>query len=128
MKFLLDTHVVLWIAENSPKLTGRVKDVVLNRTAEKFVSIASAWEVAIKLGTKKLHLTGGLPEFFRMIDDNGFHTLTVEREYLREIPTLPDYHRDPFDRLLIATALAENLTILTADENIHKYDVPWIWS
>ena len=127
MKFLLDTHVVLWVAENSSRLSNEVKDVVLNRASEKFVSIASAWEIAVKLGTKKLDLVGGLPEFFRMIDDNGFQTLAVEREYLQEIPTLPDHHKDPFDRLLIATALAENLTIITADESIHKYDVPWIW-
>jgi len=127
MKYLLDTHVVLWVAENSPKLSNKAKNVVLDASVAKYVSIVSAWEVAIKLGTKKLELIGGLPEFFRMIDDNGFLTLSVERDYLREIPTLPDYHKDPFDRLLISTALAENLTLVTIDESIHKYDVPWIW-
>ena len=110
-----------------PNLSNKAKDVVLDASVAKYVSIVSAWEVAIKLGTKKLELIGGLPEFFRMIDDNGFLTLSVERDYLREIPTLPDYHKDTFDRLLISTALAENLTLVTIDESIHMYDVPWIW-
>ena len=127
MKYLLDTHVVLWVAENSSNLSAKVKDVVLDVSATKYVSIVSAWEIAIKLGTKKLELIGGLPEFFRMIDDNGFFTLSVERDYLRQIPTLPDYHKDPFDRLLISTAIVEDLTLVTIDESIHKYDVRWIW-
>ena len=127
MKYLLDTHVVLWAAENSPLLTDKAKTAILDEHAEKYVSIVSAWEVAIKLGTKKLHLDGGLPEFFRMIDDNGFITLSVEREYLRLIPSLPDYHKDPFDRLLVATAIAEEMALITIDENIHKYEVVCLW-
>ena len=93
MKYLLDTHVVLWVAENSLSLTDKVKTVILDKNTEKYVSIVSAWEVAIKLGTPKLHLAGGLPEFFRMIDDNGFFTLSLEREYLQLIPDLPIYQR-----------------------------------
>ena len=127
MKYLLDTHVVLWMAENSPLFSDKVKAAILDERAEKFVSIVSAWEVVIKLGTKKLHLDGGLPEFFRIIDDNGFITLPVEREYLRQIPALPDYHKDPFDRLLVATAITENMTLVTADENIYRYNALYLW-
>jgi len=127
MKYLLDTHVVLWAAENSPLLSDKVKAVILDENAEKFVSIASAWEIAIKLGTQKLHLDGGLPEFFRMIDCNGFITLSVEREYLQLITQLPDFHKDPFDRLIVATAITENMTLVTVDENIQKYNILWLW-
>lgn len=127
MNYLLDTHVLLWIAENSHLLTEKVKSVILDKSTDKFISIVSAWEVAIKLGTKKLRLDGGLPEFFRMIDDNGFFTLPLEREYLQLIPKLPVHHRDPFDRLLISTAITENMTLVTIDENIHKYDVSCLW-
>ena len=126
-KLLLDTQVVLWIAENSATLTNKAIAAVLDKTADKFVSIASAWEVAIKLGTKKLGLDGGLPEFFRMVDENGFMLLPIERAYLRQLSALPDCHKDPFDSLLLATATYEKMTLFTADENFHKYDVPLLW-
>jgi PIN domain nuclease of toxin-antitoxin system len=127
VKYLLDTHAVLWIAENNPLLSNKAKAAILDESTEKFVSIVSAWEIVIKLGTHKLHLDGGLPEFFRMIDNNGFITLSIEREYLQLISQFPDYHKDPFDRLIVATAISENMTIITIDENIHKYNAPCLW-
>ena len=127
MKYLLDTHVILWLATNSPLLSETVKRAILDNNNEKYVSIVSAWEVAIKLGTQKLQLDGGLAEFFRMIDVNGFLLLGIEREYLQYVQTLPFFHKDPFDRLLIATANVENLTLISIDDNIQKYDVNWIW-
>ena len=125
--YLLDTHAVLWAAANSPMLSRAAKSAILDESAEKYVSIVSAWEVAIKLGSGKLRLDGGLPEFFRMIDDNGFLALEVDRKYLGQIARLPDHHKDPFDRLLVATAITEELTLVTADRNIHEYDVAWVW-
>jgi len=126
-KYLLDTHVVLWLAENSPLLSIKAKNAIFDAAAEKYVSIASAWEVAIKITSKKLHVEGGLPEFFKMLDDNGFGVLPVERKYLLRLPDLADHHKDPFDRLLVATAQVEGMIILTVDENIRKYDVPSAW-
>jgi PIN domain nuclease of toxin-antitoxin system len=126
-KYLLDTHVVLWVAENSHLLSDAAKSAILDKTTEKYVSIVSAWEVAIKLGTEKLRLDGGLHEFFCMIDSNGFFSLNVEREYLKLIPKLPSFHKDPFDRFIIATAISEGLTLITGDENIHKYEVLYLW-
>ena len=128
MKYLLDTHVILWLATNSPLLSETVKRAILDNNNEKHVSIVSAWEVAIKLGTQKLQLDGGLAEFFRMIDVNGFLLLGIEREYLQYVQTLAFFHKDPFDRLLIATANVENLTLISIDDNIQKYDVNWICS
>ncbi len=126
-RYLLDTHVIIWIAENSPLLSDKVKNIILDTDTEKFVSIVSAWEVAIKLGTKRLNIVGGLPEYYRMVDTKGFLTLPIEREYLRHIPDLPKHHKDPFDRLLVVTAVAEGMILVTGDDNIHKYDVPWLW-
>ena len=108
-------------------LSNKAKTAVLNKTYGKFVSIASAWEVAIKLGTKKLSLDGGLAEFFRMVDENGFTMLSIERAYLHQLSALADFHRDPFDRLIIATAAVEGMMLITADENFRKYDVPLLW-
>ena len=128
-KFLLDTHVVLWIAENSPNIPSKIKQILSCHTV-KCVSIASAWEIAIKLGNKgnkTINLPGGLPEFYKMVDFNTFFTLPIKRTYLIQLLSLPFIHKDPFDRLLIATALVEGLTIITADENIHQYNVPWVW-
>ena len=127
MKYLLDTHVILWLATNSPFLSETAKRAILDNNNEKYVSIVSAWEVAIKLGTQKLQLDGGLAEFFRMIDVNGFLLLGIEREYLQYVQTLAFFHKDPFDRLLIATANVENLTLISIDDNIQKYDVNWLW-
>ena len=117
----------LWLATNSPLLSETVKRAILDNNNEKHVSIVSAWEVAIKLGTQKLQLDGGLAEFFRMIDVNGFLLLGIEREYLQYVQTLAFFHKDPFDRLLIATANVENLTLISIDDNIQKYDVNWLW-
>ena len=130
-KFLLDTHVVLWIAIDPSKISDKVK-AVLSDNAIKCVSIASAWEVAIKLGKNTpekvvLDLPGGLPEFYKMMDYNNFLTLPIKRLHLLHVPALPLHHKDPFDRLIISTAIAEELTLVTADENIQKYDIPWIW-
>ena len=121
MKCLLDTHIVLWLAENSPKLSNAAKAIILDETNEKYVSVASCWEVSIKLSLNKLGLVGGTAELFRIIQDNGFELLHVLEEHLIVLETLPFHHRDPFDRLLIATAIANNLVLLTDDAQILAY-------
>lgn len=125
MKYLLDTHIVLWIAENSSRLSGKVKHIILD-SSEKYVSIASVWEVAIKISTGKITLEGGVADFFRMIDANGFTLLPIKREYIEYIQNLTFHHRDPFDRLLVATTACERMSLITADENIRLYDISCI--
>ena len=121
MKCLLDTHIILWLAENSPKLSDAMKAVILDEENEKYVSIASCWEVSIKHSLKKLGLVGGTSEFFHIIQENGFELLNVLKDHLIVLEALPFHHRDPFDRLLIATALAENLGLVTDDASIKAY-------
>ena len=121
MKFLLDTHIVLWLAENSPKLSDEAKGIILNESNEKYVSIASCWEVSIKLSLGKLELSGGTSEFFRIIRENGFGLLQVVEEYLVILEALPFHHRDPFDRMLAATAITDGLTLLTDDSQLQVY-------
>ncbi|MDR2168233.1 MAG: type II toxin-antitoxin system VapC family toxin [Clostridiales bacterium] len=126
-RLLLDTHVVLWIAENSLQLKDDHRKLIADESVEKFVSIASVWEIAIKLGRENFHLEGGLGGFLQMIKANNLPILPIKEEYLHLIPTMPKFHKDPFDRLLIAAAKAENMTLMTIDANIHKYAVSWFW-
>lgn len=121
MKYLLDTHIVLWLAENSPKLSDAAKTIILDETNEKFVSIASCWEISIKISLNKLDLIGGTAEFFHIIQENGFEVLNTFKEHLIVLETLPFHHRDPFDRLLVATAIANNLILLTDDAQLLVY-------
>ena len=127
MNLLLDTHVILWLAGDTGKLSSKAKQAICDEKNVRYVSIVSAWEVAVKLGAQKLRFDGGLSEFYRVIDRNDFYETGVRREYLNLLDSLDNIHRDPFDRLLVATALAEDFTIVTADENIHKYKVNWLW-
>lgn len=127
MNYLLDTHVVLWMAIDSPLISNSAKQVILNINCEKYVSIVSGWEVALKISAGKLGITGGVDEFFEICDQNGISIINIKREYIRVLSDLPLLHKDPVDRLLIATAKVEGLVFLTADKNIQKYDCNWIW-
>ena len=121
MKYLLDTHIVLWFAENSSKLSDSAKTIILDETNEKYVSIASCWEVSIKLSLNKMELIGGTAEFFRVIQENGFTLLPVMEEHLIVLEKLPFQHRDPFDRLLVATAMVNQLVLLMDDAQLKAY-------
>ena len=123
MKYLLDTHIVLWHALAPQKLSTAIKDIILNSTVVKYVSIASAWEFEIKRKLNKVVLEGGLDGFFQILDENGFLLLGVEKEYIQQLSFLPTYHNDPFDRMLIATAIVEEIRLVTMDAKIKQYDV-----
>ena len=125
-KYLLDTHVVLWIAENSSKISHEARQILMKDDL-KYVSIASAWEIAIKISKGNFDLIGGLTEFYKIIDYNALEILPVKKEYLLHLTDMPFIHKDPFDRLIAATSIVEEMTVITADENIHKYDAAWIW-
>jgi len=126
MRYLLDTHVVLWVLQGAP-ISGIAKNIMDDVTSEVYVSIASAWEVAIKVGAGKLKYAGGVRAFLDDIALNEFNLLGIQEPHVEMVEKLTNHHRDPFDRLLIATAMTEGMTILTADENIQQYNVLWAW-
>ena len=97
--------------------------------SENNVSVCSVslWETAIKVNLGKLKSSLTFDEFLDKIRNSDFDVLQIRDEYLKRLSVLPFIHKDPFDRLLIATALVENLTIITTDSSIQKYDVSWIW-
>jgi PIN domain nuclease of toxin-antitoxin system len=128
MKLLIDTHAALWLFNRHENLSAAARNYLLDEKAELYISIASAWEVAIKHSLGKLtEFPGGVKLFLSAIYENPIEIITVLPKHIEMVEQLPYIHRDPFDRLIIATALCEDMSILTADENIQKYDVSWIW-
>jgi PIN domain nuclease of toxin-antitoxin system len=121
---LLDTHVFIWCYDDSPLLGRRAREAIALSANDAFVSAASIWEIAIKLSIGKLKLRGGIPD--RIVDDltaYGFSEIPVTAHHAAEVRTLPWHHSDPFDRLLIAQARHEGLTLVTVDSRISRYDV-----
>jgi PIN domain nuclease of toxin-antitoxin system len=128
MKVLVDTHAALWLFNEHENLSQAASACLRDEENELYISIASAWEVAIKYGLGKLQgFNGGVKRFLHAIHANPIQIIGIEPEYIEKVEELPYLHRDPFDRIIIASALCEEMVILTADENIQKYDVPWIW-
>lgn len=127
MRLLLDTHTFLWFIYRRP--TGeRFFQLCLDPANALYLSAASYWEISIKAGLGKLDLTADWPEVFdRELDVNAIHWLPIEKAHCLELLTLPRHHRDPFDRLLIAQARSEGLSLLSADPNFGRYDVPVVW-
>lgn len=127
MRYLLDTHTALWLFEGNERLPQSIRDIICDFENEIYVSIVSAWEVAIKVSLNKLDFNGGVDVFLSAVKDNSIDLLRVEEAYVKNVEKLPFIHKDPFDRLLISTALVEDLAIITIDENIQKYNTSWIW-
>ena len=119
MSLLLDTHVVLWWLADDPTLASEIKDR-LDHEPDVYVSPAAVWEVATKQAIGKLAQPADLPERIR---DSGFRHLSITVEHAIAAGRLPPIHRDPFDRVLVAQARLEDLTLVTRDPNIQKYDV-----
>ena len=128
MKLLLDTHAAMWCVSERGKLSSKAKTMLLDEVHDLHVSIVSIWEIAIKISLGKLpHFSGGTKAFLTLLEEIPVSLLAVMPRHVEVVETLPFIHRDPFDRLLIATAKADGMTILTADGNIRKYDVPSTW-
>ena len=118
-RYLIDTHILIWALNQSETLPPRYSDL-LAREDECVVSIISIWEIAIKKGLGKLHIGDN---FADVIVRTGVAVLPITLKHIAEYETLPYHHRDPFDRMLIAQARAEKLSVLTVDRNFALYDV-----
>jgi PIN domain nuclease of toxin-antitoxin system len=119
VSLLLDTHVVLWWLADDPTLGNDIKDR-LDHEPDVYVSAATIWEVAIKQAIGKLPEPARLPE---RIQESGFRPLPISFDHAILASRLPMIHRDPFDRMLVAQARFEDLTLVTRDENCRKYEV-----
>lgn len=118
MRLLLDTHIYLWLANGSPRLTAQAKERI--ESADRvFVSSATMWEIAIKVQLGKLRVD--LDEVIEQIQVNGFEELPVFARHAKALASLPRHHGDPFDRLLVAQAISETMRLLTADPQLKAY-------
>jgi|Deesub1362A_J573_1020465.scaffolds.fasta_scaffold04828_5 PIN domain nuclease of toxin-antitoxin system len=128
MRALLDTHTFLWWITDDPQLSLRVREIIGDASNQLFLSTASGWEMAIKARLGRLRLPNDLESFVaEQLIINRLESLPVQMSHALHTYTLPDYHRDPFDRLLVAQARLESLPILTADPQISRYSVEVIW-
>jgi PIN domain nuclease of toxin-antitoxin system len=126
MNVLLDTHTLLWALTDESKLSERVRKLLPK--AETWFSVASLWEIVIKaqIGKRPLPRPTG-PFVISKLALNGVQILQVTPDHVLRIESLPDYHRDPFDRMLIAQSLEEKLPLVTADRVFARYPVQVIW-
>ncbi|MFZ0663818.1 MAG: type II toxin-antitoxin system VapC family toxin [Acidobacteriaceae bacterium] len=124
MKLLLDTHLLLWAAEGTKRVPRRARALMADSDNELLFSAASLWEVAIKSGLNRPDFQVDAHTLRRGLIDNGYIELPILSEHAVAIDTLPPIHKDPFDRLLVAQATVEGITLLTDDATIARYPGP----
>ena len=118
MNCLLDTHIFIWWLYDDPKLPQRHREIITDGENLIYISVASLWEIEIKRALGNLVLD---PDYFDLIETEGFNILNIEKKHIKELRNLPGLHKDPFDRILIAQSMAENLVLLTVDKKIFQY-------
>ena len=121
MKLLLDSNVFIWAYKRPMELSLPARRALSDAANDRLVSIASLWEIAIKMSLRKLEFT---EHFSRALDDIAATLLPITIEHAIRVRSLPFHHRDPFDRMMIAQAIEENLTIVTRDRRVAAYGAP----
>jgi PIN domain nuclease of toxin-antitoxin system len=128
VRLLLDTCTFLWIVGGDRALSDRVREAFIDPENDVFLSAASAWEIAVKHRLGKLVLPAAPPDFVpSQREAHGIDPLAVDEEAALHVAKLPDLHRDPFDRMLIAQAIVGGLLLATPDESIRQYPVRTLW-
>lgn len=128
MRALLDTHTFIWWVTDDPQLSNTARNAIANPANVLFVSAASTWEIIIKNRTGKLSLPDKPEQYIpNRLAANQFESLPIQIIHTLQVAELPDYHKDPFDRILIAQSQVENLPIITIDQQIARYPVQVIW-
>jgi PIN domain nuclease of toxin-antitoxin system len=124
VNLLLDTQTFLWYVMGDPRLSQRMRSYIENPSNPYLISIASLWELAIKDGLGKLRLDVSFQELIEQyVTGTGLTILPVSIAHLLELRKLPNHHRDPFDRIIIAQSIVENLTVVTTDSHFDKYPI-----
>jgi len=128
MRILIDTQAFIWFVENNKNLPSKIKKELENSDNTVIVSIASLWEMTIKMSLGKLKVNCEIEEMIQILYDNGFNILPILPEHIIKLSTLQYIHRDPFDRIIISQALSENIKLVSSDEIFDNYrGVKRIW-
>jgi len=128
MNLLLDTHAFIWFIAGDTKLSNVAREHIEDSNNVKILSIASCWEMSIKSSLGRLKTGHPFDDFIaEQLDINGFDLLDISLGHLNVLIKLPYHHKDPFDRLLIAQAYRDNLTLVTNDKKMKTYDIKTIW-
>lgn len=128
MNILLDTHAFLWFVSDSPRLSDPARTLIEAEDSQPFLSIASLWEMAIKISLGKLRLEQPFETFIpQQLTVNGIGILNLSVEHTAAIATLPFHHRDPFDRLIAVQAKVEQMTLVSADPVFDAYGIKRVW-
>lgn len=128
MRVLLDTHAFIWLDSVPRKLSSTAMSVCQDLSNQLFVSLATIWEMQIKLQSGKLTLPASIEEIVeRQTQENRITLLRMEFAHILAVGNLPDHHKDPFDRMLVAQATVEKLVLLSVDEQLAKYAVQVVW-
>lgn len=128
MRLLLDTHAFLWWVADDPQLSSRARELIGDGSNEVLFSVASAWEIVVKTSIGRLWLQDEPAAFIdEQLKANDFGVLPIHLRHALTVADLPDLHRDPFDRMLVAQALSEAIPIVTGDRQVAAYPVEVSW-
>jgi PIN domain nuclease of toxin-antitoxin system len=127
MAYSLDTHALLWFVSGDKQLPEIARSIIKDIHQSCFLSAVSLWEVTIKLQNSKLDLGISLKDLFEFVDRNQIEIIPINYEHLLQLSNLPTHHNDPFDRLIIAQAISEDLVVITRDKLFKNYKVKQFW-
>lgn len=127
MENLLDTHTFIWFLNGDNQLSEKARRAIEKKGRMNFVSIASIWEIAIKISLGKLEMESPFNTIAEQMNANGFHLLPISFADTIQLLDLPLYHKDPFDRIIISQSITNNLTILSKDKAFQDYEIGLIW-
>jgi PIN domain nuclease of toxin-antitoxin system len=128
MRLLLDTHAFLWFIQGSQNLSKTARNLIEDQGNQKLLSVASLWEMSIKVSSGKLDVGMTIAQLLsREVYGNGFEVFAIQANHLNELTKLVFHHKDPFDRLIIAQALAERMPAVTQDKAFGRYPVSLLW-
>lgn len=120
--YLIDTHVLIWYIEGINKISSEIIEIFQNKENKIIISSVSLWEITIKESLKKLNISLKTHEMKLLLERNNIEILYFDFDDLNILSTLPFYHRDPFDRMIISQAISNKLNLITYDEKIHLYN------